>query len=179
MAYEVLASEKAFSGKLFGVRRDRVLYPSGREGSVEVVEHPGAIALIPIDGDGRVLFVRQYRHPVMKHILEIPAGTLKAGEDPEACAHRECREETGMAPGSLHRLGAAYVAPGYSTEYVHFFLAQELHPSPLAPDQDEDLALVRLSWAEIDAKIDDGTLEDTKSIAGVALARHHLRGQTG
>ena len=175
MSHRVLESSLAFAGKVFRVRRDRILFPSGREGYVEIVEHPGAVALVPVDRDGCVLFVRQYRHPAGKPLLEIPAGTLKQGEDPEACALRECREETGMAPGSLTHLWGAYIAPGYSTEYLHFYLAEDLRPSPLAPDLDEDLDIVKFSWEEIDAKIADASLEDAKSIAGVALARQYLR----
>lgn len=169
MAYPVVRSEVEFRGKAFGVRRDEVLLPDGRTMRVEVVEHPGAITLVPVDGDGRILFVRQYRHAAGLSLLELPAGTLNAGEDPEACARRECREEIGMAPGRLIRLGEFFMAPGYSSELISMFLALDLTPDPLAPDEDEDLQVERLTPDQVNALVDKGELRDAKSLAGLHL----------
>ncbi len=169
MAYPVVRSEVEFRGKAFGVRRDEVLLPDGRTTRVEVVEHPGAIALVPVDEAGRIWFVRQYRHAAGLSLLELPAGTLNVGEDPLACARRECREEIGMAPGRLVRLGEFFMAPGYSSELISMFLALDLTPDPLAPDEDEDLRVERLTPGQVDALVASGELRDAKSLAGLHL----------
>lgn len=169
MAYPVLRSEVEFRGKAFGVRRDEVRLPDGRTTRIEVVEHPGAITLVPVDEAGRIWFVRQYRHAAGTSLLELPAGTLNAGEDPLACARRECREEIGMAPGRLVRLGEFYMAPGYSSELISMFLALDLTPDPLAPDEDEDLKVERLTPGQVDTLVASGELRDAKSLAGLHL----------
>ena len=174
MAYRVLQSETIFQGKVFRVRIDQVESPTGQTMRVDVVEHDGAVVLIPVDGDQHIWFVRQYRHPTGKTLLELPAGTLDPGEDPETCAVREFRDEIGMSPSYLVPLGGAFMAPGYSTEYLHFFLAGNLTPAPLTPDVDEDLYVERLAWEEIMELIAGGELQDTKSLAGLFLARDHL-----
>ena len=133
MPYRTLESKRQYRGKVFDVRTDRVESSDGKRMSLDVVEHSGAVAMIPIDEHGRLILVEQYRHPAGRTLLELPAGTLEPGEDPTETAYRECREEIGMAPGKLSRIGGAFLAPGYSTEYLHFFLATELKPSPLAP----------------------------------------------
>jgi ADP-ribose pyrophosphatase len=174
MEYSVVHSEPVFQGRAFAVRLDDVQRSDGAVHRIEVVEHPGAVTLVPVDGQGRVLFVRQYRHSCGRVLLELPAGTLEPGEDPAACAARECREEVGMAPRQLTRLGGFWLAPGYSTEYLHLFLARDLVEDPLAPDVDEDLQVVPLTTAQIEQAVADGSLEDAKSLAGLELARRHL-----
>jgi ADP-ribose pyrophosphatase len=175
MAYEVLQSESVFQGKVFGVRIDQVKSPTGKSMRVDLVEHGGAIALIPIDDQQRFWFVRQYRHPAGEILLELPAGTLEPGEDPESCAIRECREEIGMSPGQLTLLGGAFLAPGYSTEFIHFFIAEDLSPSSLAPDEDEELHVELLTWEQIRERITRKEVRDAKTLAGLFLARSHLQ----
>lgn len=170
MNYTIAHSEKVFSGVVFDVRIDQVEDSSGGVRKVNVVEHNGAVALIPIEADGRILFVRQYRHPAGKVLLELPAGTLEPGEAPEVCASRECREEVGKSPGRLRRLGGFYLAPGYSTEYLHVFLATELTDSPLTPDEDERIQIVPLQPAEALEQMANATIEDAKSLAAMLLA---------
>jgi ADP-ribose pyrophosphatase len=174
MEYRVVRSEPVFRGKAFAVKVDEVERSDGTVQRIEVVDHPGAITLVPIDEAGRVLFVRQYRHSAARALLELPAGTLEPGEDPATCAARECREEVGMAPRRLTRLGGFFPAPGYSTEYIHLYLAQDLVPAPLPPDADEDLQVVPLTLQAVDQAVADGTLEDAKSLAGLELTRRHL-----
>lgn len=177
MAYPVVRSEVEFQGKAFAVRRDEVLLPDGKMMRVEVVEHPGAITLVPVDETGRIVFVRQYRHAAGLSLLELPAGTLNAGEDPQACARRECREETGMAPGRLIPLGQFFMAPGYSSELTSMYLALDLTPAPLAPDEDEDLKVEPLTPDQVDALVASGELRDAKSLAGLYLwAAYQARG---
>jgi ADP-ribose pyrophosphatase len=174
MPYSVIHSEALFEGRTFRVRLDQVGRPDGRTMQVEVVEHPQAITLVPLDHEGNVWFVRQYRHACGKVMLELPAGTLEPGEDPAECAVRECREEIGMAPSRIEPLGGFYLAPGYSTEYIHLFLAAGLMPAPLAPDADEDLAVEKVPVSAIAGLIEAGTLEDAKSLAGLLMARRFL-----
>lgn len=174
MDYQTLKSEPVFEGKVFKVRIDEVATSSGSRMRVDVVEHRGAVAILPIDQEGRLWFVRQYRHPAEGWLLEIPAGTLSSGEEPEDCARRECREEVGMAPGRLELLGAGFMAPGYSTEYIHIYLASELTPSPLPQDEDEDLRVVKLTWQQALEAMGSGEIQDIKTLAALGLA--HVRG---
>ncbi|HEX8990877.1 MAG TPA: NUDIX hydrolase, partial [Anaerolineales bacterium] len=111
-SFDTVNSEPIYQGKAFKVRRDTVKLPNGRETRLDIVEHVGSVVMIPVDGDGNILFVRQYRHPTGLDLLELPAGTLNSSEPPETCAAREMREETGMAAAHLEPLGAFYLAPG-------------------------------------------------------------------
>jgi ADP-ribose pyrophosphatase len=174
MQYRLLQSKKVFEGKIFDVRIDQVETSPHQKMRVDIVEHGGAVVLIPIDEDGQIWFVKQYRHATGQTLLELPAGTLDGDERPETCAVRECREEIGMAPGHLQTLGGCFLAPGYSTEFLHFFLATDLTPSPLAQDTDEVFRIHCLSWDEALEKIRNGELQDAKSLAGLFLAQHVL-----
>jgi len=174
MAYPILGSEEVFRGRAFAVRVDSLRRPDGSPMRVEVVDHPQAITLVPLDGSGNIWFVRQYRHSCGKVMLELPAGTLEVGESPEACAVRECREEIGMAPGRIERLGGFYLAPGYSTEYIHLYLVGALTPAPLAPDADEDLHIEKVPLVDLASLVESGILDDAKSLAGLLLARRFL-----
>ena len=175
MAHEIETSTRVFSGNLIKVREDQVRTPGDQLHKYEVVEHPGAVAFIPLDPTGNIWLVQQYRHPTGGYLLEIPAGTLSPGEDPADCAYRECREEVGMAPGRLIKLGAGYLAPGYSTEYLHFFLAQDLKAAPLEGDEDEELEIIKLPLEHLWGQVIEGKIEDIKTITGLALARDFLQ----
>lgn len=170
MGYQVIASESMFEGKVFDVRRDQIELPDGRQFKLDLVVHPGAVALIPIDERGRVWFVRQYRHASGGELLELPAGTLESGETPEHCAARECREEIGMSPGGLEHLGGFYLAPGYSTEYLNVFLATDLRPDPSPSDTDEDIQVEKLTVSDLKELLETGGLQDAKSLAAIAMA---------
>jgi ADP-ribose pyrophosphatase len=174
MAAQVLERETVYSGRAFSVRRDRVLLANGRETRYDVVVHTGAVTLVPVDDQGRLWFVRQYRHSAGVELLEFPAGTLEEGEAPEACAQRECREEIGMAASRLEHIGECFLAPGYSTEYMHFYLATGLTPSPLAADIDEELTVERIPLREVPGRIAAGELRDAKTLAALLLARTRL-----
>ena len=166
---ELIRSEHVFQGRAFAVRVDQLRRPDGETTRIDLVEHVGAVALLPVGQDGLIWFVRQYRHPAGKQLLELPAGTLEPGEPPEECARRECREEIGMAPGRLERLGGFYLAPGYSTEYLHVFLAADLQPSPLPGDEDEQLEIERLGLEQALQQMRRGEIEDAKSLAALLL----------
>ena len=170
MAIEVLSSEVVFEGKIFDVQIDQVRLANDHETRIDLVIHSGAVTLIPVGEDGSIWFVRQYRHATGGHLLELPAGTLEPGEDPASTAARESREEIGMAPGQLDHLGGFYLAPGYSNEYMHVFLATDLQPDALAPDPDELIESLKLTPQEVRAKIKDGGFQDAKTLACLQLA---------
>lgn len=176
MTFKVVNSKTAFKGRIFEVRSDDVQLPDGRQTQFHVVVHAGAVVFIPIDEKGRIWFVRQYRHAIGKELLELPAGTLEAGEEPEVTAARESREEIGMSPGKLELLGAFYLAPGYSSEYVYIYLATELRPDPLAQDADEQIAAERRSIAETEQLVRSGAIQDAKTLAALHLAEQTLAG---
>ncbi|MBK8419237.1 NUDIX hydrolase [Candidatus Villigracilis saccharophilus] len=121
MPFEFLRTETLLKGRAFTIRRDTLKTPDGRETKFDIIEHGGSVIIVPIDTDGKLLFVRQYRHAAGKDLLELPAGTLDVGEDPAVCAAREIREETGFA-GTISRKSGVFL-PGYSTEFMHVYLA--------------------------------------------------------
>lgn len=170
----VLHRETVFTGRAFNVRVDEVEYAPGRTHRIEIVEHSGAVTLVPVDADGRIYFIRQYRHAVGETLLELPAGTLHDAEDPLLGAQRELQEEIGMRAGKLEPLASFYLAPGYSTELMHAYLATELTPAPLPGDEDEAITLAPLSVAEALAAITRGEVRDAKSLAALFAASRRL-----
>jgi ADP-ribose pyrophosphatase len=174
MHFEQLHSENIFSGRAFTIRRDTLRLPDGHEAKFDIVVHVGSVVLIPIDEHGNLLFVRQYRHAAGLDLLELPAGTLDEDEAPEACARREVREETGMAAGRLELLGGFYLAPGYSTEYMHVYLATELVHNPLKADADEFLSVETIPLERAFSMVEGGEILDAKTLAALAMAHPRL-----
>lgn len=172
---ETIDSTVVYDGRLFRVRVDTIRMDGGIIARREIVEHPGAVCMVPITADGQILLVTQYRHAAGKRLLELPAGTLEPGEDPRDTAIRECQEEVGMRPSSVERLGGFYVAPGYTSEYIHLFVCSDLVPASLDGDDDEDIAVVRMSVAEALAAIEEGRIADAKSIVGILRWLHRHR----
>jgi len=171
----VVASESLGAAGYLTFRRDTIRFPNGHEAERAIVGHPGAVAIIAIDSDGKWLLVSQYRHPARRALLEIPAGTRDHDEAPEATAAREVREEIGYAAGNLVRVGGVYMVPGWGEEYIDFFLATNLQPSPLPQDDDEYLsAPIRMTLAEVNAAVDDGRIEDAKTVAALTLYQRFL-----
>jgi ADP-ribose pyrophosphatase len=177
LPFELLKSEIVYPGRAFTIRSDTLRLPDGHQARLDIVDHIGSVIIIPVDVDDNLLFVRQYRHAARLDLLELPAGMLNEGEAPEACAQREVREETGMAAGSLERLGGFYLAPGYSTEYMHVYLATDLHPGPLAADADEFLTVVHVPLVTVLAMARQGEIPDAKSLAAILLAQPYLQEQ--
>jgi ADP-ribose pyrophosphatase len=173
--YELIQSEIVYPGRAFTIRRDHLRLPDGHETKFDIVEHIGSVVILPIDADGNLLFVRQYRHAARLGLLELPAGTLDEGEAPEHCASREVREETGMAAGKLEHLGGFYLAPGYSTEYMNVYLATDLRHDPLEADADEFLSVEPIPVREALEKAMQGEILDSKSLAALMLALPHLK----
>jgi ADP-ribose pyrophosphatase len=163
-----------FQGRLLTVHDDTVETAGGNLAGREIVEHPGAVAIVADDGEGRVVLVRQWRHAVGGALWEIPAGTLTPGEDPEVAARRELAEETGYTAEVWERLGSGPVAPGYSAEILHLFAARKLTPGEPHTDPDEHLVARLFTAAETDRLIAEDAV-DIKTIAGLALAGFGVR----
>ena len=178
MLIETINQETVYRGHAFNVRQDVVRFPNKHTNHLDIIEHVGAVTILPIDSNGRILFVRQYRHATGKELLELPAGTLNAGEHPDDCALREIREETGFAAGSLIKLGEFFLAPVYSAEFMVFYLANELHPDPLPGDEDEFISLEAVPIKEAYDMAFNGTLQDGKSLAALLLAYPYIYSQT-
>jgi ADP-ribose pyrophosphatase len=168
---EVISSQKVFRGRAISLRVDQVRTNNGTF-QMEVLEHTGGVAVVPLDHDNNVWMVRQYRHSVERELLEIPAGTVKKGEDYEVCAARELQEEVGMKAEQLDLIGEFFLAPGYSSELMRIYLATGLTPSSLPQDDDEEIRVEKIPFAHAVQMAIRGQLNDAKSIAGLLLAVH-------
>ncbi len=171
---EVISSERVFGGKILGLRVDALREASGATYDRVVVEYGVAVVLVPVDAEGRLLMVRQYRHPTGRWLLELPAGGVDERDaSPEAAALRELREETGHR-GTLTRIGGLYLAPGYSDEYQHMYVARDLVEDPLDADEDEELVLERVPLDDALAFVDSEQICDAKSIAALLMYLRHV-----
>lgn len=174
MTFERIKTENIYQGRAFNVRRDQVRLPDGRLYLLDIVDHCPAVTIIPIDKQGEIWFIRQYRHAAEKALLELPAGVMESEEAPEYSALRETREEIGMSAGNLQRIGGFFLAPGYSTEYMHVFLASELYTDPLQQDEDEFLSIEKVPAHQVMKLIETGEIQDAKSLAALFLAQPYL-----
>jgi ADP-ribose pyrophosphatase len=174
MLIKRISQDTVYSGKIFSIEADLLEFPDGRKVSYELVKHNPSVTILPLDTEGMVYLVKQYRLGAGRDLLEFPAGVVENGEDPWACALRETREEIGMASGKLTLLGQAYLIPGYGDELMNFYLAEELTPGPLTPDPDEFLQVEHLAVAELFNLIDKGVITDSKTLAALTLARRYL-----
>ena len=165
---KTLSSTEVYAGRVVRVHDDRVEMPDGSSAQRIVVEHPGAVVIVPLDGAGNVMLVRQPRYAAdRKDLLELPAGTREPGEEPALTARRELREETGFEAGELDELGGFYSAPGFCSEYLHLYVARDLRPVGAEPDEDEFVSLEPTPLERIPELIRSGQIEDAKSIAGL------------
>ncbi len=174
MMFEILGYEPQYRGHAFDVVKVQVRLPDGRVRPYDLVEHRDSISIVPVDDQGHILFVAQYRIGAGRELLELPAGVMEEEEEARACAEREIREETGYAAREWIELGQFYLAPGYCTERMVAFLARELYPAPLRPDADEFLHLRALSIEEAYAMAQRGEIHDSKTLAALFLARPYL-----
>lgn len=166
---ELIESQVLYRGRVVTLRIDTVRLPNGETARREIVEHRGAVAIVPLLNRDTVLLIRQYRQAVGETLLEIPAGTLEPEEPPEACARRELAEETGYTARQLRKLFSQYLAPGYSQEVLHVYLAEDLAPAPQRPDKDELVELVPTPLREVETMILQGQIKDAKTIAGLLM----------
>lgn len=168
---KVLSSKILYGGRAVRLRLDQVRLPNGRETSREIIEHPGSVGILPLLPRNRVLLIRQYRHAVRQTIWEIPAGTIEAGETPEECARRELEEETGYRAESLKPFFDCYVAPGYSMELMHLFLARDLKETERRPEEDEIISVEHVTEKRAFRMIELGQIRDAKTICALSYLR--------
>lgn len=165
----LIGSQDIYEGRVVTLRIDEIEVKDGLNVRREIVAHPGAVVMLPVDGEGRILWVRQHRWAAQRVLLELPAGTLEEGESPEETARRELMEEAGYAAATWERLGGFFSAPGFCSEYLHAYLATDLTEQQADGDEDEDIEVVPLTLEESLARIDAGEVEDAKSLSAVLL----------
>ena len=170
LAERTLHSQEIFAGRIVRLRVDTVELPDGQHSTREVVEHAGAVAIVALDSAGQVVMVRQYRQPVERILVEIPAGTLEIGEEPLDCARRELEEETGLIAAHWEKILTYYSTPGFTNECLHIFMATGLTDGAAQPDHDEFVETVRVPLGEAYQQIFTGHIADGKSIIGIQYA---------
>ena len=164
---KTISSQLIYDGRAIRVRVDTVETANGRTSTRDIVEHADCIAVIAVDADDNILLVKQFRKPIEKELLEIPAGGIDEGEDPVTAVEREMREETGYFPKKVERLGGFYSTPGYCSEYLYLYLATDLIPSRLFAEDTEGIEVIRMPVTEIRELVKQGKIQDAKSIAGL------------
>lgn len=172
---ELLSKHWIYQGRVVKLSLDEVRLPNGNVAQIELVSHPGASAVVPLDAAGQVLLVRQYRHAAQGWLLEVPAGKLDAGESPEACARREVEEETGHKASRLESMGWIWTTPGFSDERIWLYLATGLEPSLQNLQQDEVLTVERLDLGQAIEMAETGTIQDAKSVCALLRASRLVR----
>ncbi|MEO8450016.1 MAG: NUDIX hydrolase [Gemmatimonadota bacterium] len=166
----LLSTKLRYHGRVFDVRRDLVRFPDGSEGTLDMIRHPGATAILPFlddpgAGDPRVLLIRQFRHAADDFIWEVPAGTLGPGEPPEQCARRELTEETGYSAKTIRHLTTIFTTPGFTDEKIHLYLATGLVRGKHHREADEFITVHSFRWSEIGQMIRRGEIHDGKTLA--------------
>lgn len=163
-----------YEGRVLNLHLDRVRLPDGQEARREVVEHPGAAAIVALDEEGRVILVSQYRYTVGETLWEIPAGRIDRGEDPLTCARRELEEETGYRAESWEEMATFYSSPGFTTEQMHVFLARGLSHVGARQEEDEFIRVKAVAVGEALAGVQEGRFRDAKTIVGLWALAHRL-----
>jgi len=165
--------KKIYEGRIFSVVSERVTLPKGHQLDIDVIRHPGSVVIVPMTNDGRVMLVRQYRHAIGRSMWELPAGSLKQGEDPAQAAIRECHEEVGLVPMKVERLGSFFPTPGYCDEDMTFYKATELgeprQGDEAHPDEDEDIEARAFAIDDLLRMIELGQIADLKTVGGIFL----------
>jgi len=167
---KTLKTERIYEGKVINLRVDTVELPDKKYSKREIVEHPGAVGIIGINDEGKVILVKQYRKAVNDFLLEIPAGKIEPKEDPEECAKREFKEETGYSATSFHSLSYCYTSPGFSNEKIYLFKADSLYKGVAEPDEDEYIEIVEIPFESAIEKIYNGEIQDSKTIIAILMA---------
>jgi len=170
---ERIRSNLIYSGKIFNVYRDEVMLPNSKLAYREAIDHNGAVAIVPLDKD-EVILIRQFRYSTGEEILEIPAGTLNKGEDPESCARRELEEEIGYTAGKIKKMTEFFLAPGYSNELLHLFIAWDLSQSSQILDGDEFVQIERYPKENVIELVMNRKVRDAKTIIGLYMLMDYM-----
>ncbi|MFS0687963.1 NUDIX hydrolase [Sporosarcina sp. 179-K 8C2 HS] len=174
---KTVASELLFEGKIISLRVDEVELPDGKRAKRELIDHPGAVAIIPITDDGKLILVEQYRKALNRSIIEIPAGKIESGEDIEVTALRELEEETGYGAHKFDYLQSFATSPGFANEVIHIFVAQGLYKidKPAAGDEDEFLEIMECTIEEAEEMVLDQRIYDAKTAFAILHAKKLLQ----
>jgi len=174
---ETIKTERIYKGSLLGMRKDTVKLPDGKQSTREIVEHPGAVAVVAVTKDKELVLVRQFRKPAERVMLEVPAGVPKKGESPEDCARRELEEETGYHARKVRKIWEGFASPGYSDEVIHFCLALEMTRLQQHTEEDEN---IEVDLVDVEMCVDmlkRGKINDNKTMIGILIADMYLRGE--
>ncbi|WP_088102358.1 NUDIX hydrolase [Halalkalibacter urbisdiaboli] len=164
-------TKNIFKGKVIQLRVDEVELPDGKSSTREIIKHPGAVAVIPVTREGKLVLVRQFRKALEKVIVEIPAGKLEQDEDPLDCAKRELEEETGYKSADLHFVISFYTSPGFADEIIHLYFTDTLQAGVVNTDEDEFLDVIEVSIEEAEKMIDDQIIHDAKTAYAVQFLK--------
>ncbi|BAU29129.1 ADP-ribose pyrophosphatase [Aneurinibacillus soli] len=167
MNEKTISSQTIYEGKVITLKVDQVELPNGKTASREIVTHPGAVAVMAITDDNRLVVVRQFRKPLGRTIVEIPAGKLEPGEEPVVCAHRELEEETGYTTRTMQHVASCYTSPGFADEIIHLYRTDGLIAGEAKPDEDEFVELMHITVEEAQQLIESGEICDAKTIMAV------------
>ena len=171
---KTVKSEPIFKGRILTLRRDTVSLCNGKEASREIVEHPGGVGIVAKTPEGKIILVNQFRKPLEKEIFEIPAGKLEYGEDHCECGKRELEEEAGYTAEVFEYLGGFYVSPGFATEEIHLYFADNLTKTHTNPDEDEFLDILEESPEKVYKMIENNEIKDAKTVIGLLLTKNRF-----
>jgi ADP-ribose pyrophosphatase len=174
---KTLSSQTIYEGKIISLRLEEVELPDGNRAKRELVQHPGAVALIPITNEGKIILVKQYRKSLNRSLIEIPAGRIEVGEDPKITALRELEEETGYGARKVTYIQSFATSPGFADEIIHLYLAENLYEieNPAAGDEDEFIELLEATIDEAEQMVAAGDIYDAKTAFAVIYAKHQLK----
>jgi ADP-ribose pyrophosphatase len=174
---KTLSSQTIYEGKIISLRLEEVELPDGNRAKRELVQHPGAVALIPITNEGKIILVKQYRKSLNRTLIEIPAGRIEVGEDPKITALRELEEETGYGAREVTYIQSFATSPGFANEIIHLYLAENLYEieNPAAGDEDEFIELLEATIDEAEEMVATGDIYDAKTAFAVIYAKHQLK----
>lgn len=177
MSYKVTSSKILFKGKVFDLKVDEIEYNgTGNKGVREVAVHPGGAVVVPLLENGNIILVEQFRYPLQKKLIELPAGKLDAGEDPGVCAERELKEETGYSAKEIVKLGSIYTTPGFCTEELFIYLANGLKRGDHSREEGEQgMKVLQKSLNEINMMIGSGEIKDAKTISGIQMYEQYIK----
>lgn len=177
MEEKTISSQQIWQGKFLTLREDKVTLPNGHETIRYIIEHPGAVAIIPVTKSKEIVMVEQFRKPIERVLLELPAGKLEKGEDPLISAQRELLEETGCVAGKIEKLGSFYSGPGFTDEILYLYLATDLEQQEACPDEDEFVVVKTIPLDKALRMVEEGKICDGKTIIGILWADRILGGE--